>query len=174
MLAWSFLTFGSLLLHIGQRCLCDTRKASRNLYDYTNLSFLEGITILRIGRRFVDMDRAHYPGNVDSILYLYQSCIKWNKCTLTTRPASLLCKFTVARKSLPLSRLSTNFLPILYPNLTLSWQPSYSQPSLVNLCLLVETHWQPFNEPSEHARVRAYDTPAAVIAYANAVSLQAE
>lgn len=67
----------------------------------------------------------------------YNDCLSLEVChqtavggcvKLTRRPASLLCRFTAALESWPVSCASTYCLEILSPNSTLSLQPPHNQP----------------------------------------------
>ncbi len=77
---------------------------------------------------------------------------------LTTRPASLLCRFIAERASGRFSRASANSRDTMLPNSTSSLQPPHFQPSPGGPFLRVSQP-QMVTEPSEQARVTANATP---------------
>lgn len=97
---------------------------------------------------------------------------------LTLRPASLLWRFIKSRafsieafsQVFSRSRASTNSLLKRYPQLRLSPQPPQSQSRGRSLGRAALLQPQLDNSPSLHARLTAFTTPAALIAYVNAAS----
>ena len=92
---------------------------------------------------------------------------------LTSLPALLLCRFIAARGLFPRSRAFVNCSENVLPNLILLLHPDQAQPLPV-LPLRDRSQSQLSRFPELHDAVTACATPAAVMAWTKAASLQPE
>ena len=96
-----------------------------------------------------------------------------NWVLLTSLPALLLCRFIAARGLFPRSRAFVNCSENVLPNLILLLHPDQAQPLPV-LPLRDRSQSQLSRFPELHDAVTACATPAAVMAWTKAASLQPE